>query len=217
MTQVSDAVQSQVEEQTPRREGGFLRTMEIDLRVFGMVLALAVILIGFGIKTNGRFLEPVNLVNLAVQSVSIAILATGMVLIIVSRNIDLSVGSVVGVVAMLYAQLMARVLPDIIGFDHPLMWVIALAAGVALGAAIGGLQGFIIAYIGVPSFVVTLGGLLAFRGSRAALSDSGHADLKSPAKLLLGGAVVAMVALELALVTNDFAISYVANHHASTT
>jgi len=187
MTQVSDAVQSQVEEQTPRRKGGFLRTMEIDLRVFGMVLALAVILIGFGIKTNGRFLEPVNLVNLAVQSVSIAILATGMVLIIVSRNIDLSVGSVVGVVAMLYAQLMARVLPDIIGFDHPLMWVIALAAGVALGAAIGGLQGFIIAYIGVPSFVVTLGGLLAFRGATWAVTKGVTISPVDPTFKLLGG------------------------------
>ena len=69
------------------------------------------ILIGFGIKTNGRFLEPVNLVNLAVQSVSIAIIATGMTLIIVSRNIDLSVGSIVGVVGMTYAQLMHNVFP----------------------------------------------------------------------------------------------------------
>ena len=188
MTQVSDAAQTQVEEQTPRRRrGGFTRAMEIDLRVFGMVLALAVILVGFGIKTNGRFLEPVNLVNLAVQSVSIAIIATGMTLIIVSRNIDLSVGSIVGVVAMVYAQLMARVLPDIIGFDHPLMWVIALAAGITLGAAIGGLQGFIIAYIGVPSFVVTLGGLLAFRGATWAVTKGVTISPVDPTFKLLGG------------------------------
>ena len=188
MTQVSDAAQTQVEEPTPRRRrGGFMRAMEIDLRVFGMVLALAVILIGFGIKTNGRFLEPVNLVNLAVQSVSIGILATGMTLIIVSRNIDLSVGSIVGVVAMLYAQLMARVLPDIIGFDHPLMWVISLAAGIALGAAIGGLQGFIIAYVGVPSFVVTLGGLLAFRGATWAVTKGVTISPVDPTFKLLGG------------------------------
>ena len=134
-----------------------------------MVLALAVILIGFGVKTNGRFLEPVNLVNLAVQSVSIAIIATGMTLIIVSRNIDLSVGSIVGVVAMTYAQLM-HTSSRVDRFRPSAMWIIALAAGIALGAAIGGLQGFIIAYIGVPSFVVTLGGLLAFRGATWAVT-----------------------------------------------
>jgi cytochrome c-type biogenesis protein CcmF len=73
--------------------------------------------------------------------------------------------------------------------------------------------------LGTAGILAGLAGaaLLAYRAARAAFSESGLADLKSPAKLLLGGAVVAMVALELALVTNDFAISYVANHHASTT
>jgi D-xylose transport system permease protein len=191
MTQVSETTEApsaQVESEGRRRRfGGALRAMEIDFRVFGMVLALAAILIGFGIKTNGRFLEPVNLVNLAVQSVSIAIIATGMTLIIVSRNIDLSVGSIVGVVAMTYAQLMHNVLPGWIGFDHPLMWIIALAAGIALGAAIGGLQGFIIAYIGVPSFVVTLGGLLAFRGATWAVTKGVTISPVDPTFRLLGG------------------------------
>ena len=147
----------------PRR--GLLSALEIDLRVFGMVIALAVILIGFGFVTDGRFLRPVNMVNLAVQSVSVAIIATGMTMVIVSRNIDLSVGSIAGVVGMTYAVLMARILPDYMGFDHPLLWIVALLAGLILGATIGGVQGYIIAYIGVPSFVVTLGGLLIFRGA----------------------------------------------------
>jgi D-xylose transport system permease protein len=190
MTQVSEATETatEVESETqPKRLGSALRAMEIDFRVFGMVFALAVILIGFGIKTNGRFLEPVNLVNLAVQSVSIAIIATGMTLIIVSRNIDLSVGSIVGVVSMVYAQLMHTWLPGWIGFDHPLMWIIALAAGIALGAAIGGLQGFIIAYIGVPSFIVTLGGLLAFRGATWAVTKGVTISPVDPTFRLLGG------------------------------
>jgi D-xylose transport system permease protein len=164
MTRLSTAPTTQPESQEqPGR--GFFRALEIDLRVFGMVIALAVILLGFGLVTDGRFLQPVNMVNLAVQSVSVAIIATGMTMIIVSRNIDLSVGSIVGVVGMSYAFLMARVLPNWIGFDSPWLWVIALIAGLLLGALIGALQGFIVAYIGVPSFVVTLGGLLIFRGA----------------------------------------------------
>ena len=87
-----------------------------------------------------------------------------MVLVIVSRNIDLSVGSLVGVIGMSYAVLMADVFPSTIGVNHPIGWIIALALGIGLGAFIGGFQGFLIAYIGVPSFVVTLGGLLGFRG-----------------------------------------------------
>ena len=87
-----------------------------------------------------------------------------MVLVIVSRNIDLSVGSVVGFIGMSYALLMANVFPTTIGVNHPLAWVIALALGVLLGIIIGGFQGFLIAYLEIPSFVVTLGGLFLFRG-----------------------------------------------------
>jgi len=141
-----------------------LRAMEIDVRLFGMVVALVVILLGFGAATGGDILEPVNLLTLSVQAASVAIIATGMVLVIVSRNIDLSVGSVVGVVGMTYAVLMHEIYPTTIGVDTPFGWLLALAIGLVVGAAIGALQGFIIAYIGVPSFVVTLGGLLAFRG-----------------------------------------------------
>ncbi len=141
-----------------------LRAMEIDVRLFGMVVALVVILVGFGYATDGQFLQPVNLLTLSVQAASVAVLAMGMVLIIVSRNIDLSVGSVVGVIGMTYAVLMHEIYPSTIGPDTAYGWILALAVGLAIGALIGAFQGFIIAYIGVPSFVVTLGGLLAFRG-----------------------------------------------------
>jgi D-xylose transport system permease protein len=169
------------------RIGEFVRATEINVRLFGMVVALLVILVGFGIQTNGRFLAPENLVALSIQSATIAIIATGMVLIIVSRNIDLSVGSVVGVVAMAYALLMSRILPDLLGTNHPLEWIIALAIGIAIGAAIGGFQGFVIAYIGVPSFVVTLGGLLAFRGLVWVMSGGPTVSGIDPTFLLLGG------------------------------
>jgi D-xylose transport system permease protein len=186
MTRLSTAppAQSEVEEGSRR---GFLKALEIDLRVFGMVIALVVIVIGFGLLTDGRFLQPVNMVNLAVQSVSVAVIATGMTMIIVSRNIDLSVGSIVGVVGMIYAVLMARVLPDFLGFDHPLLWVIALAAGLGLGALIGAVQGYIVAYIGVPSFVVTLGGLLIFRGATWLVTRGVTISPVDPTFQLLGG------------------------------
>jgi D-xylose transport system permease protein len=143
-----------------------LASTEIDLRLFGMLVALAAIWIGFGIATNGKILSPASVVTLAVQTTVVAIMATGMVLVIVSRNIDLSVGSTVGVVAMAYALLMTEWLPNVVGIalDSPLMWILALALGLTLAVGIGALQGFIIAYIGVPSFIVTLGGLLSLRG-----------------------------------------------------
>ena len=186
MTKVSAAPPTQSEGE-PESRRGFLAAMEIDLRVFGMVVALFVIIIGFGFLTDGRFLQPVNMVNLAVQSVSVAIIATGMTMIIVSRNIDLSVGSIVGMVGMVYAVFMARILPDFIGFDHPAMWIIALAIGLLLGGLIGAVQGWIIAYIGVPSFVVTLGGLLIFRGATWLVTRGVTISPVDPTFRLLGG------------------------------
>lgn len=143
--------------------GDLLRATEIDLRLFGMVAALIVIWIGFGLA-NSAILQPVNFLTFSVQAAGTAILATGMVLVIVSRNIDLSVGSVVGLIGMFYAWVMADIFPMTIGVDHPVGWLLALALGFLLGAGIGAFQGFLIAYVGIPSFVVTLGGLLGFRG-----------------------------------------------------
>lgn len=165
-----------------------VRAVEIDTRLMGMLGALAVIWVGFHFWTGGTFLTPRNLWNLSVQTATVAIMATGMVLIIVSRNIDLSVGSVLGAVGMAMAMLQREILPDWIGYDHWAMWIIALAAGLVLGALIGGLHGFIIAYVGVPSFIVTLGGLLVWRGV-AWWQASGQtiAPMDSTFQLLGGG------------------------------
>jgi D-xylose transport system permease protein len=111
-----------------------------------------------------------------------------MVLVIVSRNIDLSVGSLVGIVAMVYAELMANWLTALgIGVDFPFRWAIALAIGIGVGAAFGALQGFIIAYVGVPSFVVTLGGLLSIRGLVWYLSEGAAVTGIDPTFELFGG------------------------------
>jgi D-xylose transport system permease protein len=145
---------------------GVLRPLEVDTRMLGLVAALAVIWIAFGIVSGGTFLSPRNLWNLSVQSASIGIMATGMVLIIVSRNIDLSVGSMLGFLGYTMAMLQAVWIPQSLGlgFGEPYTWIVTLAVGIALGALIGGLQGFIVAFGGVPSFIVTLGGLLVWRG-----------------------------------------------------
>src|SRR6266480_6494956 len=168
---------------------GALTAAEIDFRLFGMLLALVAILIGFNVVNEGTFLRPTNMTTLAVQGAGVAVLATGMVLVIVARNIDLSVGSLVGFIAMSYALLMTDWLPNILGMgdDFPFRWLIALLIGIGLGAVVGGLQGFIIAYVGVPSFIVTLGGLLSIRGAVWYLSNGAAVSGLDPSFQLIGG------------------------------
>ena len=90
---------------------GLFGQTEIDLRLFGMLVALVVILFTFNILSGGTLIQPTNMITMAVQAAGIAIIATGMVLVIVSRNIDLSVGSLVGLIAMSYALLDDRLVP----------------------------------------------------------------------------------------------------------
>ncbi|RXT50251.1 sugar ABC transporter permease [Bosea sp. Tri-44] len=142
-----------------------LRAIEFDARMVGMIAALAVIWLGFNWLSGGAFLTPRNLWNLSVQTASVAVMACGMVLVIVTRNIDLSVGSMLGFVGMVVGLVQARLLPDLIGFEHPATWLISIAAAVVLGGVIGLFQGALIAYLAIPSFIVTLGGLLVWRGS----------------------------------------------------
>jgi D-xylose transport system permease protein len=168
-----------------------IASSEIDTRLFGMVLALVVIWIGFHVMSHGAFLTSRNLWNLSVQSASIAIMATGMVLIIVSRNIDLSVGSLLGFLGYTMAITQTDWLPHTLGLglERPYTWLIALAVGILLGAVIGAVQGFIVAYGGVPAFIVTLGGFLVWRGLIFRLGKKGQtlAPLDHNFQLLGGG------------------------------
>jgi D-xylose transport system permease protein len=186
MTDVAGTAPDQL---APRGRSSVLdlvRATEVDLRQFGMVLALIVIWTGLWFQ-KPEIISPVNFLTFSVQAAGTAILATGMVLVIVSRNIDLSVGSVVGFIGMSYAFLMANVFPATIGVNQPLAWVIALAAGVLLGMIIGGFQGFLIAYLEIPSFVVTLGGLFLFRGLIWQLSGGTTIAPDDPTFVLIGG------------------------------
>jgi D-xylose transport system permease protein len=165
MTQATIVTQPPIDKPS-RSIQTLLRSMEVDTRLLGMVATLAVIWVAFNIMSGGLFLTPRNLWNLSVQSSAVAIMATGMVLIIVSRNIDLSVGSILGFTGYVMAMTQAVWIPTTLGlgFDKPYIWIIALAVGILIGAAIGGFQGFLVAYVRVPSFIVTLGGLLVWRG-----------------------------------------------------
>ncbi|MBS7537829.1 sugar ABC transporter permease [Ancylobacter lacus] len=164
-----------------------LGALEVDIRFLGMIGALAVIWIVFDFLAGGTFLTSRNLWNLSVQTASIAVMSTGMVLVIVMRHIDLSVGSILGVTGMVMAVFQASYLMPAFGFNHPMVWILTLVVGITLGAAIGALHGFIIAYLGVPAFIVTLGGLLVWRGAAWAVAEGKTIPLTDDNFKLLGG------------------------------
>jgi len=124
-------------------------------RQFGILGALVVIVVFFEIMTGGKTLDPVNLINLVNQNTYVLILAIGMVMVIIAGHIDLSVGSVAAVVGIVVAQAMTQ-------WNMP--WPLAVVLGLVLGAVIGAWQGWWVAYVGVPAFIVTLAGMLIFRG-----------------------------------------------------
>jgi len=169
-----------------------LRDTEIDSRIVGMVIALAVIWIGFdlaGYYFTGRalFLTPRNLWNLLVQSSSISIMAAGMVLIIVMRHIDLSVGSILGFVAVVMAWLQVYGLPSYFPPGSPWVWIISTIIGLGLGTLIGMFHGTLVAYTGIPSFIVTLSGLMAWRGAAFKVASGETIAPLDPNYSLIGG------------------------------
>lgn len=166
-----------------------LHTLELDMRLLGMIGAFVAICVLFNIATDGRFLTPRNLFNLSVQTASVAVMATGMVFVIVTRNIDLSVGSMLGFIGMTVAALQVQVLPEILGLGHWSIWIIAALAAVAMGALLGAFQGWVIGYLTVPAFIVTLGGYLVFRGAMWWVTKGQtQAPLDTTFRLMGGGA-----------------------------
>jgi putative multiple sugar transport system permease protein len=121
-----------------------------------MVVALAAIVLLFQVWTGGILLKPLNVTNIIQQNGYILVLAIGMVIVIISGHIDLSVGSIAGFIGAMSGVLMVR---------NDMPWLLGVAVCVGIGALIGAWQGFWIAYVGIPSFIVTLGGMLVFRGA----------------------------------------------------
>ncbi|TFL16106.1 sugar ABC transporter permease [Jannaschia formosa] len=139
--------------------------LEIDTRLLGMIGAFVLIALAFHLASDGRFVTPRNLFNLTIQTASVAIMATGMVFIIVMRHIDLSVGSVLATCSAVMAMVQTVVVPDWLGagLGSPLNAPIAIACGLVTGAAIGAFHGWLVGYLSIPAFIVTLGGLLVWR------------------------------------------------------
>ncbi|MGW2722053.1 multiple monosaccharide ABC transporter permease [Streptomyces sp. NPDC001492] len=131
--------------------GGLRRNM----RQYGMLIALGLIVVLFQVWTGGDLLLPRNVSNLVLQNSYILILAIGMMLVIIAGHIDLSVGSLTAFVGAFAAVLTV---------NHHVAWPLALVLCLLVGAAAGAVQGFLIAYFGIPSFIVTLAGMLLFRG-----------------------------------------------------
>jgi putative multiple sugar transport system permease protein len=136
---------------------GFLKN---NLREYGMLMSLVAIMAFFQVMTDGTLMQPLNLTNLILQNSYIVIMALGMLLVIVAGHIDLSVGSVVGFVGALAAVLMVQ---------HEWHWLPASLACLVCGGVIGAAQGWFVAYMKIPSFIVTLAGMLVFKGLSLAL------------------------------------------------
>jgi putative multiple sugar transport system permease protein len=134
------------------RHAGFVRN---NLRNYSMLLSLFAIMLFFQVVTDGTLLQPLNLTNLVLQNSYIVIMALGMLLVIVTGHIDLSVGSVAGFVGAVAAVLIVNY-----HVEYPVAFIACLLVGAAIGAA----QGYWVAYFKIPSFIVTLAGMLVFKG-----------------------------------------------------
>jgi D-xylose transport system permease protein len=157
---------------------GSLRHAAIDWRLVLMGGVLVAIGIAFHVLSGGIFLGPENLYNIAQQTAVVGIVATVVVLVIVARHIDLSVGSVMGFVGVLVAYLQ---------YTAGWSWPAACLAGLAVAILVSLYQGALTALLGVPSFVVTLGGLMSFRGAAFLVADGKTQPVSDDFFLSLGG------------------------------
>jgi putative multiple sugar transport system permease protein len=167
-TESAPAPQTGVAEDVQQRPRVAVSAFVTNLREYGLVLALIAIMVFFQFTTSGTLFKPLNLSNLVQQNSFIIVMALGMLLVIVSGHIDLSVGSVAGFIGALAANMM--VTWQLGALSNPLVVsIICLAIGGCIGAA----QGYWIAYHRIPSFIVTLAGMLIFRGMCQALLGGG--------------------------------------------
>jgi putative multiple sugar transport system permease protein len=161
---------------TPQVKPDFMRFLRSNIRDYALLLSLLAIMVFFQYNTNGTLFKPVNMTNLLLQNSYIVVMALGMLLVIVAGHIDLSVGSVSGFVGAVAAVLMTGTSPNPDLFTIPkLDFVTSSIICLAIGAAIGAVQGYFIAYYKIPAFIVTLAGMLIFKG--LALSVLGGASV----------------------------------------
>ncbi|MBO2448861.1 sugar ABC transporter permease [Actinomadura barringtoniae] len=163
----------------PPRDGRSRTRLTFNIRQSGIYVAFALIVVLFTLLTGGDLLQPQNISNIIVQNSYILILAIGMILIIISGHIDLSVGSLVGVSGAIAAWLMV---------EHNVFWPLALVLTLIAGGVIGAWQGYWIAYFGIPSFIVTLAGMLLFRAlTMTVLGNQGLGPFPDQVRTLSNG------------------------------
>ncbi|WP_111361296.1 sugar ABC transporter permease [Roseinatronobacter thiooxidans] len=164
-------------------------TLELDTRLLGMIGAFILVTVVFNVLTDGRFLTPRNIFNLTIQTVSVAIMATGMVFVIVTRHIDLSVGALLATCSAVMAMMQTAWLPQLLGLPlgHPLIPWLAIAAGLVTGGLIGAFQGYLTGYLLIPAFIVTLGGLLVWRNAGWYLTNGQTIGPLDPTFQMFGG------------------------------
>ncbi|KAA9373156.1 multiple monosaccharide ABC transporter permease [Microbispora amethystogenes] len=179
---------------TPASSGGSAGPrLRGNLRQYGMIAALVVIVVLFEILTDGILLKPLNVTNLIMQNGYVLVLAIGMMLVIINREIDLSVGSVAAFVGAVTGV-------AIVNWGLP--WPLVVVGALVTGGLIGAFQGFWIAYARIPAFIVTLGGMLLFRGlSMVVLQGQSIAPFPSGFRQLGSGFVPEFGAGDLHLVT----------------
>ena len=181
-----------------------LRQVDIDHRMLAMIVALLTIWVILNYMTGGIFFTARNMYNLAVQSSVVGIMATGMVLVIVCRHIDLSVGSLLGFTGMVIAYLQVHVFPLGAAWN----WPLTILCGLALGGLVGLWQGWWISYRGVPSFVTTLAGLLMFRGAAYLVTDGRTVAPMDKTYQILGGGIDGSIGATWSWILGGLAIAW---------
>jgi putative multiple sugar transport system permease protein len=166
-----------------------MRFIKANIRDYALLLSLLAIMIFFQFTTNGTLFKPVNITNLILQNSYIIIMALGMLLVIIAGHIDLSVGSVSGFVGAVAAIMMVQMKLD------PFLTVVAC---ICLGALIGAAQGYFVAYHKIPAFIVTLAGMLIFKGlSLTVLGGASVGPFPKSFQLLSSGFVPDIFAFQL--------------------
>jgi len=155
--------------------------LRANIQTYAIVVALMVIWVFFSAMTEGRYVKPQNFSNIFRQMTLTSFLAVGMVLVIVTGNIDLSVGKLAGFVSVVVAHFQARIWTQVLPDQGLLTTVISVLIGLATGTLIGMLQGYVIAYLRVPSFIVTLGGMWILNGAILLVTEGKTIPANQPA------------------------------------
>jgi len=187
---------------------GLLARLRLDPRLSSMIAAMVVIAIVLNVLTHGLFLSSENLYNLSIQTCVIAVMACGMVYVIVARQIDLSVGSLLAFSGMMAAWVQVR------GFQpgSTAGWVTSIVVALAFGALVGVVQGALVSAMRIPAFIVTLAGYLMYRGAAFLVSDGQTLAPLHPTYQALGGGVNGAIGVPGSIVLGLLAAAWVVWH-----